>query len=120
MLLVGSEWKPRPTPGIVAARLANWRPLSGRFSIRLMSTTPPTDELRRLDQRRSRAVTLTLSATPATFRSMFEVDRLRDVDDDALRSYGLKPGQLGVDVVGADRQRVQAIDAFGVGDFRAA
>ena len=31
--LVGSVWKPRLTPGTSAARLPNWRPFSGRFSI---------------------------------------------------------------------------------------
>ena len=45
VLLVGSEWKPSPTPGIVAARLANCRPLSGMLSMRRTSTTPPTAEL---------------------------------------------------------------------------
>ena len=44
MLLVGSEWKPSATPGIVIAALANCRPFSGRFSIRWTSTTPPTDD----------------------------------------------------------------------------
>jgi hypothetical protein len=42
--LVGSEWKPMPTPGTVAARLANCRPLSGSRSMRVKSTTCPTDE----------------------------------------------------------------------------
>jgi len=45
VLLVGSVWNPRPTPGMVTARLANCRPLSGIDSMRPVSTTPPTAEL---------------------------------------------------------------------------
>ena len=69
VLLVGSEWKPRPTPGIVAARFANCRPLSGRLSIRLMSTTPPTDE-EDVSISGVSPVTVTVSETFATFNVM--------------------------------------------------
>ena len=48
-----------------------------------------------------------------------ESSGLADVDDDALRSNLLKPESSAVQVVGADRQRLQAVDAFRVGDFGA-
>ena len=65
MLLVGSLWKPRPTPGMVAARFANCRPLSGRLSIVLGSTIPPTDEAV-VSISGDAPVTFTVSATEAT------------------------------------------------------
>ena len=67
VLLVGSEWKPRPTPGIVAARFANCRPLSGIDSIRPTSTTPPTAE-EVVSISGASPVTVTVSATFATVR----------------------------------------------------
>ena len=42
--LVGSVWKPRLTPGTSAARLPNWRPFSGRFSIWAAVMISPTPE----------------------------------------------------------------------------
>ena len=45
VVLVGSEWKPRLTPGTRAARFPNCRPFRGRFSIWAVATTSPTPEL---------------------------------------------------------------------------
>ena len=42
-----------------------------------------------------------------------------DVDDDPLAIEGAEPLELGGDLVGADRQRRQAIDAFAVGHLGA-
>ena len=75
VLLVGSEWKPRPTPGIVAARLANCRPLSGRLSMLVTSTTPPTDEAV-VSISGVSPVTLTVSADAGDLQLDVEVDRL--------------------------------------------
>ena len=66
VLLVGSLWKPRPTPGTVAARFANCRPLSGRLSMRLTSTTAPTADAVVWISGEA-PVTLTVSASCATF-----------------------------------------------------
>ena len=66
LLLVGSVWKPRPTPGMVAARFANCRPLSGMLSIRFGSTKPPTDD-EVVSTSGDDPVTLTVSANAATF-----------------------------------------------------
>jgi hypothetical protein len=66
VLLVGSLWKLRPTPGTVAARLANCRPLSGRLSMRFTSTTAPTPDAV-VWMRGEAPVTLTVSASAATF-----------------------------------------------------
>ena len=42
VLLVGSVWNPRLTPGTRPARLPIWRPFSGRFSIWLPVMISPT------------------------------------------------------------------------------
>ena len=44
--------------------------------------------------------------------------RLRDVDLDGLLRNRREALQLGGDVVDADRERRQAIDAFSIADFR--
>jgi hypothetical protein len=89
-LLVGSLWKPRPTPGIVAARFANCRPFSGRLSIFDVSTTPPTEELLVWISGDS-AVTCTLSATPASFRSTFKSTVELTLTTMFFASYGENP-----------------------------
>ncbi len=66
VLFVGSERYPRPTPGIVTARLANCRPLSGIDSMRPVSTTPPTAELL-VSISGVSPVTVTVSDTVASF-----------------------------------------------------
>jgi hypothetical protein len=66
VLLVGSVWKLRPTPGTVAARFANWRPFSGMLSIRFTSTTAPTDDAVVWISGVA-PVTFTVSASCATF-----------------------------------------------------
>ena len=55
-----------------------------------MSTTPPTDELVVWISGDS-AETLTLSATPATFRSMFTSTAVLMLTITPLKSYGVKP-----------------------------
>ena len=44
-----------------------------------------------------------------------EVGRLRDVDRDVFPGIRREAGELGVELVDADRQRREAVDAFAVG-----
>ena len=83
MLFVGSEWKPSPTPGIVAARLANCRPLSGRFSIRAMSTTPPTDD-ERVSMSGVPPVTVMPSGYSRDDHRQPDIECLADIDGDVV------------------------------------
>ena len=59
--------------------------------MRRMSTTPPTDELL-VWMSGDSAVTLTLSATPATVRSIFTSTVCATFTTTPLRSYGPNPG----------------------------
>jgi hypothetical protein len=72
VLLVGSVWKPRLTPGTRAARLPNWRPFRGRFSIWVPVTTSPTPE-DFVSMRDDSAVTVSASVMVATLRRNSEV-----------------------------------------------
>ena len=115
VLLVGSEWNPMPTPGTVAARFANWRPLSGSRSIRVRSTTWPIDE-DVVGMSGVSPTTVTVSATCAmrSVRLRFVVSET--IDRDALALEACEAGKLRDQVVRADRQRVQAVQALAVAD----
>ena len=63
--LVGSELYDRPVPGASTATLANWRPLSGRFSSSFWLMTVPIDGV--VAMRGASAVTVMVSSTAATF-----------------------------------------------------
>ncbi len=85
--------------------------------MRPMSTTPPTDETV-ASISGDCAVTMIVSATLATFSEKSSGHRLADVDDDALAIDRGEADELDGHVVAADRQRAEAIDAFGVADRR--
>ena len=61
-------------------------------------------------------VTVTFSCTVATLSVHVDVERLGDVQHDPLLLELGEAGQLDRDVVRADRQRRQTINAFGVAD----
>ena len=57
-----------------------------------------------------------VSATVATFSEKSSGDRLADVDHEVLAIDRGEAGELDGEIEAADRQRAQAIDAFGVAD----
>ena len=61
-------------------------------------------------------VTTTVSATCATRSVDVEVRHARDVDDDVVPLDARESLQLDDDVVQPDRERGEAVEAFGVGD----
>ena len=63
-------------------------------------------------------VTVIVSATVANFKIIGYVERLADADDDALVFNFGETLKLGGQVVRADRQRREAVDARAVRDFR--
>ena len=81
--------------------------------MRPMSTTPPTDETVASISGVC-AVTMTVSATLASRSEKSRVIVWPTLTTTSLRSILVKPDELHGHVEAADRQRAQAIDAFGV------
>ena len=113
MLLVGSEWKPRPTPGI-AHRGVGELPAVERHALEALDVDDAADRGRVVRDERGFAADLDGLGHAGHLEGEVHVDRLSDVDDETFLVDRGEALELRGEVVGADRERAEAIDAFAV------